>query len=64
MHLIKLVMKQINNVMEEIKKIIDKTEFDGKDITVYKETVYKRIEKMFNKHVIIDKKISESAKQI
>lgn len=55
---------KIENVMEEIKTIINKTEFDGKDINVYKETVYKRIEEMFSKQVIIDKKISESAKQI
>ncbi len=55
---------KIENVMEEIKTIINKTEFDGKDINVYKETVYKKIEEMFSKQVIIDKKISESAKQI
>lgn len=55
---------KIKNVMEEIKKIFDKTEFDGKDIEVYKETLYKKIEEMFHKPVIIDKKISESAKQI
>ncbi len=53
-----------DSVMEEIKKVIDKTEFDGKDINIFKETVYKKIEEIFNKQVIIDKKISESAKQI
>jgi len=50
--------------MDEIKKIIDKTEFDGKDINLYKEIVYKKIEEIFHKSVIIDKRISESAKQI
>jgi len=55
---------KIENIMNEIKQIIDKTEFDGKDISIYKETVYKKIEEIFNKQVIIGKKISESAKQI
>lgn len=50
--------------MEEIKKIIIKTEFNGKDINAFKESVYKKIEEIFSKQVIIDKKISESAKQI
>ncbi|ACF44231.1 hypothetical protein [Pelodictyon phaeoclathratiforme] len=60
-------MKQKNkaeNLMEEIKKIIIKTEFNGKDINAFKESVYKKIEEIFSKQVIIDKKISESAKQI
>ena len=57
-------INKINSVMDEIKKIIDKTEFDGKDINLYKEIVYKKIEEIFHKSVIIDKRISESAKQI
>jgi hypothetical protein len=50
--------------MEEIKKVRETFDLDGKDLNSYKETLYKKIEEKFNMSVIIDKKISESAKQI
>lgn len=60
------MMRNVNTsyIMEEIKKIFEKTEYNGQDINVYKDTLYRNIEEIFKKQVIIDKKISESAKQI
>lgn len=52
------------NIMKEITNVIDKNAIKGKKLEDFKQELFDEIEQIFKHKVVIDKRISESAKQI